>query len=227
MAGKDHRRRKSGRYTPPSSQRLTSSYRSGAAMTPGPLRMTDDPTESALQEAAFFADGVTPEGVFALFPTQSGGGSVDARLPPTLVALVDEAHWPGDLQEAIGQLMAARSAHQGEEWLGVVEYSIGWSSIFRVGKPREIVVAATKLTLHVRAPVVFRQSFIFDITQVLPTIEAVVNGGVFALGTSGQVEYLVSPERTYADVIEMLPVFELPRSQALAQIVSLTAQASR
>ena len=215
LGRKDRRRRKGGRYTPPGG-----AYRADAVMTPGPAWMTRDPAESAAQEAAFFADGVTPEKVFVLFPAERPHGQVDSTMPPMLVAGVDEARWPTGLRRGISDLMAARSAHPDDEWLAVAEYGIGWSSIFRVGDPGQIVTAATKLKLDVKKPLRFRHSFIFDLTQVLQIIRPVVDGGIFALGTLDQVEYLTEPERTFADAIEMMPVFELPASGPLASIVA-------
>jgi hypothetical protein len=194
--GKARRKKKGSRYTPAKSAGLSSNYRSDSVLTPGTVRMTDDPDKSAAEEAAFFGEGAMPERVFAMFPTEGGDSHVDSALPPTLVAVVDETGWPSDLQAAISHLMASRAAHPDEEWIEVAKYSIGWSSLFRMGKPREIAVAATKLRLDVLEPVEFHHSFIFDLRQVHPTVAAVASGGIFALGTASQVEYLMAPERT-------------------------------
>jgi hypothetical protein len=211
---KGRRKKKGGRYTPPQSSQ---GYRSEQSMTPKGMRMLQN-SDASGEELAFFADGVTPVLVYTISPTDDDE-SVDPTLPPTLVAIIDQATWPSSTRVQVRDLMALRSAHPGEEWFGAVDYGIGWSTMLKVGEPGKTEIAATKLKLELRGPIVFKQSFIFDLTQVLAVIKPVANGGLFAVGTMDQVEYLREPGRNYADVLELLPVFTLPASDQLSVVV--------
>jgi hypothetical protein len=188
---------------------------------------TRDPLEGDLEMLEFLADGVVPERVAVVFPTDSDTGERVTSMPPTLVAVVDEARWPAALQATIWELRAVRTEHPGEEWQDAAHYGIGWSTLFRTGKPREILAAVVKVKLEVVTPVMFKQAFIFDLTQTLSAIKQVVDGGIFAIATTSELEHLDSPESSYASLLEMLPVFVLPQSEPIAGLIEVMEKASR
>jgi hypothetical protein len=167
--------------------------------------------------AEFNAGALQPERVGVLFPTDVDGGAIDDELPPTLVVLIDLENVVPAVAHGVRSLMAERATRSLTEWEQVTEYRIGWTAVAQWGKPGEIAVAAAKVNLDVRKPVPFVQSFRFDLTQVLPVVKAAMGGGMFAVATVDQVHYLAS--RRYSDVLEMLPIFELPASAELPPLI--------
>lgn len=179
----------------------------------------DDAAARVAAEGEFFKDATLPGHLVLLQPRAGAPGPAAVAhpsLPAMLVALVG----PGEIDRRMRGVFDARAAAlDPDTWAGSIEGSLGWTTMASLsGDPvADADSSFAKLNFDLTAPVPYRASFVFHLAQSRSLVQAVVDGGLFALGLSELVGRLGA--LSMADAVESLPFFVLPAAPQLSQLL--------
>jgi len=171
-------------------------------------------------EQEFFADAIFPERLTLLRPTiaiPGQGGSADPRAAGMVVALVDA----DDVDADMHRLLHARASQLDPvRWNQSVEGTVGWTTLASIsGDPAADASAAyAKLNFGLTAPINYKASFVFHLSQSGGLVRALVGGeGLFAVGLPELVHQLAAMR--FTDAMASLPFLTVAAAPQLSQLL--------